>query len=104
VRVRAPYTLVGDLHGQYFDMMRIFEVTGDPPHTRYLFLGDYVDRGAYSCEVILYLLALKLTFPDSVQLLRGNHESLAVSGHFGFKEECKAKYCVHTTSSLPIDR
>ena len=58
---------------------------------RFLFLGDYVDRGKYSCEVMLYLLALKLSFPDSVQLLRGNHETASVSKHFGFKEECKAK-------------
>ena len=92
MEAHAPYTVVGDLHGQYFDLMRIFEVAGDPPHTRFVFLGDYVDRGKFSCEVMLYLLALKLTFPGCVTLLRGNHESAAVSGHFGFKEECKAKY------------
>lgn len=92
VEAHAPCTVVGDLHGQYFDLMRIFEVAGDPPHTRFVFLGDYVDRGKFSCEVVLYLLALKLTFPGCVTLLRGNHESAAVSGHFGFKDECKAKY------------
>ena len=92
LQLTAPLAIVGDIHGQYFDMMQIFDLNGRPPIQSYLFLGDYVDRGKFSCEVMLYLLALKLTFPEHIHMLRGNHESANVSSHFGFKDECKAKY------------
>jgi serine/threonine-protein phosphatase 2B catalytic subunit len=82
--------VVGDIHGQYFDLLNILK-KWRPDHNL-LFLGDYVDRGAFSCEVILHLLALKLKYPHKVFLIRGNHECSTVSAHFGFKEECKVKY------------
>lgn len=92
--------VVGDIHGQYFDLINIINEAKKAHSTQgplptYLFLGDYVDRGYYSCEVMLYLLSLKVAHPDRVWLLRGNHECASVSGHFGFKEECKMKYGVN---------
>jgi len=57
-----------------------------------IFLGDFVDRGPFSCEVLLYLLAMKAEYPSNVYLLRGNHESLSVSSYFGFREEAEMKY------------
>ena len=62
------------------------------PQKKYLFLGDYVDRGQFSCEVMLYLLSLKVKYPDRIWLLRGNHECRTVSSHFGFLKEVEAKY------------
>jgi len=95
LRLSAPVVTVGDIHGQFYDLLNIFEVGGIPGENgMYLFLGDYVDRGSFSCEVILALLAYKVTYPDKVWLIRGNHECASVSGHFGFKEECKMKYGV----------
>ncbi|CAM9355400.1 unnamed protein product [Chrysoparadoxa australica] len=90
VELKAPVMIVGDVHGQYFDLLNILK-KWRPDHNL-LFLGDYVDRGAFSCEVILHLMALKLKYPTKVFLIRGNHECSTVSAHFGFKEECKAKY------------
>eukprot|EP00903_Cladosiphon_okamuranus_P010281 g9733.t1 len=90
VELDAPVMVVGDVHGQYFDLLNILKRWR--PDRNLLFLGDYVDRGQFSCEVILHLFALKLRHPTKVFLIRGNHECSSVSAHFGFKEECKMKY------------
>lgn len=93
ITVQAPYTLVGDLHGQFQDLLEIFAVHGVPSQKNpFLFLGDYVDRGISSCEIVLLLLAFKVTFPASVHLLRGNHECRSLSTFYGFRAECLRKY------------
>ncbi|KFK29185.1 unnamed protein product [Arabis nemorensis] len=91
-RVDAPVTLCGDIHGQFYDMMELFKVGGDCPKTNYLFLGDFVDRGYYSVETFLLLLALKVRYPDRITLIRGNHESRQITQVYGFYDECVRKY------------
>ena len=78
-RVQAPVTICGDLHGQFYDLVELFKVGGDCPDTSYLFMGDFVDRGFYSVETFLLLLALKVRYPDRITLIRGNHESRQIT-------------------------
>jgi len=114
VHIQAPVTVVGDIHGQFFDMIEIFRIGGYCPDTNYLFLGrsreqekhewnvigyadtspsgDYVDRGLFSIETISLLVCLKLRYPSRVHLIRGNHESRGVTQSYGFYTECSRKY------------
>lgn len=89
--------VVGDIHGQYYDLVKLMDICGQvSKRQQYLFLGDYVDRGAFSCEVLLYVYALKIRYPKYVHLLRGNHEYTPdirrFHGRYGFKTECTGKY------------
>lgn len=74
LKLKDPVTVVGDIHGQYYDFIKMLDVGGDPENTKYLFLGDYVDRGSFSVEVVLLVYAVKLNYPKTIFLLRGNHE------------------------------
>ena len=116
VQLRGGAIIVGDIHGQFFDLRNLFTIAGTPgsynedgSEKTFIFLGDYVDRGKFSCEVLFYLFALKVRYPAHVWLIRGNHESRATSGYFGFKRECQAKYglavfnkCCDAFQAMPL--
>lgn len=92
VALNAPVTVVGDIHGQFFDLLELFAKAGRPPETRFLFLGDFVDRGARSVQVVTLLLCLKIRYPSCVTMIRGNHESRQISSVYGFFAECQKKF------------
>ena len=87
-----PLVVVGDLHGQYYDALEMLRLGGSSNDSQFLFLGDYVDRGSFGCEVVFLLFALKLAHPRRVWLLRGNHETRMMTQHFNFSSEAECKY------------
>lgn len=109
LELSPPVKIVGDVHGQYADLLRLFTKCGFPPAANFLFLGDYVDRGKQSLETILLLLCYKIKYPENFFLLRGNHECANVTRVYGFYDECKRrcniktwKIFVDTFNTLPL--
>ena len=92
VEVEDNCLVFGDFHGHYFDFMTQIEDHHYLEQPTFVFLGDYVDRGKMSCEIVFTLLSMKLNNPNKIVMLRGNHESASMTKSFGFIDECKTKY------------
>ncbi|XP_018783852.1 PREDICTED: serine/threonine-protein phosphatase 5 [Bactrocera latifrons] len=89
----SKFTICGDIHGQFYDLMNIFKINGLPsPTNPYLFNGDFVDRGSFSVECIFTLFGFKLLYPNHFFMSRGNHESINMNHMYGFTGEVSAKY------------
>jgi len=92
LEVESPVKVLGDVHGQYGDLLKLFERAGHPAQSNFLFLGDYVDRGKHQLATICLLLAYKIKYPESFFMLRGNHECANINRTYGFYDECKNLY------------
>ena len=103
LQIGLPCRVYGDIHGQMPDLLEFFkqfswpdERKGDILAMHYLFLGDFVDRGAYSTDVIALLFSLKILYPDKVFLVRGNHEDRLMNQNYGFLQDCQTRFGVDT--------
>ena len=97
---QSPICIVGDLHGHFLDLLRVFQKHGFPSEHRYLFLGDLVDRGEFSLETITLILSYKYLYPTNIYIIRGNHEFLDVFEGFGFGQEIATTYFDQKPKSL----
>ena len=109
MKLKDPVTVVGDIHGQYYDLVKLLDVGGDPEDTKYLFLGDYGDLGAFSVDCVLLIYSIKLNYPKTTFLLRGNHECRQMTNFFNFRLEVLNKFdedtydlFMDTFDALPI--
>jgi len=97
----APINIVGDVHGQYKDVLRMFKLCGKPATTNpFIFLGDYIDRGTQGIETVCLLLAYKCKFPVNFFLLRGNHEDPSINRIYGFYDECVRRYSMQIWKAI----
>ena len=100
LELESPITVCGDIHGQYPDLLKLFQLGGFPPDKNYIFMGDYVDRGKQSIECICLLLCYKIKFDENFFILRGNHECGSINRIYGFFDECKRRYNVKLWKSF----
>eukprot|EP01080_Neovahlkampfia_damariscottae_P000494 gene494-8008_t len=89
---QAPISICGNICGQYFDLLELFKISGKLPKTKYIFMGNYINRGKQSVETLTFLILLKIKYPKEIILLRGSFEHVELSKYYGFYDECNTKY------------